>query len=274
MAKRGAARSGARGRSLGPLLILPVRDAAAALDRTVGASRHPWLSLLLLLAAATGVWFVYVPLHEMLHVAGCRLSGGEVRQVAIAPIYGGRLLSRWLPFVEVSSEHAGRLTDFRTGRSDLRYLATSAAPYLLSIAGVPLLRAATRRRSAWRVGAAFVLALAPFVSLTGDYYEIGSILVTRAASPLEPPPEPYSGATGLMRLRSDDLPALVREIAASPRSIAAGVPGGVPVVVGTVALSAALGLILALATYALGHFLAYRVGLPSEPPDAGGGRRG
>ena len=117
-----------------------------------------------------------------------------MRQVAIAPLYGGRLLSEWLPLVEVSSEHAGRLTDFSTGRSDLRYLATDLAPYLLSILGVPLLRLATRRRSAFWVGAALVLALAPFMSLAGDYYEIGSILVTRAASPLEPPPEPYSGA--------------------------------------------------------------------------------
>lgn len=274
MAKGGAPRSGTRGRSLGPLLVLPVRDAAVALDRAVGASRRPWTSLLLLLAAATGTWFLYVPLHEMLHVAGCRLSGGEVRKVAIAPIYGGRLLSEWLPFVEVSSEHAGRLTEFSTGRSDLRYLATSAAPYLLSIVGVPLLRAATRRRSALWAGAAIVLALAPFVSLTGDYYEIGSILVTRAPSPLEPPPEPYSGAAGLMSLRSDDLPALVRRIAASPRSVAAGVPGGLPVVVGTVTLSAALGLILALATYALGHFLSCRMALRPEPLEAGGGHRG
>lgn len=274
MAKRGAERSGARARGLGSLAILPLRDAAVALDRTVGASRRPWTSLLLLLAAATGAWFLYVPLHELLHVAGCRLSGGEVRQVAIAPIYGGRLLSAWIPFVEASSEYAGRLTDFSTGRSDLRYLATDAAPYLLSVLGVPLLRAATRRRSAWRVGVTMVLAFAPFVSLTGDYYEIGSILVTRAASPLEPPPEPYSGAAGLMSLRSDDLPALVTEIAASPRSIAAGVPGGLPVVVGTVTLSAALGLILALGTYALGHLLSCRIALPSEPLGAAGGSGG
>ena len=154
-----------------------------------------------------------MPVHELLHAVACVISGGEVRTLNISPIYGGVYLSRWLPRVQAGGEYAGRLSDFSTRRSDLRYLTIDAAPYLLTIIfGVPLLRLATRRRSTLLAGPALVLALVPFLSLTGDYYEMGSIVVTRSVVPLDPPPEPSETPRGVMKLRSDDLPSLIGRI--------------------------------------------------------------
>src|SRR5262249_26207835 len=56
-------------------------------------------------------------------------------------------------------------------------------------------------------GAALPIAFAPFISLTGDYYEMGSILVTRLAAAC-------GGDFDLTRWRGDDLPKLAGERAA------------------------------------------------------------
>ena len=66
------------------------------------------------------------------------------------------------------------------------------------------------------------------------------MIVTRAAAPFETPPEPYSGAGGVMALRSEDLPALVRRGAADPAALSDGVAGGV----GAVAARGASGVVL------------------------------
>ena len=107
-------------------------------------------------------------------------------RLEIAPQYGGGMLARIFPFVVSGSAYAGQLTGFDTYGNDAIYLVTVLAPFTLTvIAGVPLIKLAARPlvRPAWRpwlLGASVPIAYAPFVSLFGDYYETGSILVSRA----------------------------------------------------------------------------------------------
>ena len=243
-------------RPLRRFLAAPAGDAISCLSATVADSAQPWTGLLCLLLSVMAAWWIYVPAHEFLHAAACSLSGGEVRKLTISPIYGGVLLSHWLTFVQPGGEYAGRLSDFSTGHSDLRYLAIDAAPYLLSIVlGVPLLRLATLRRSRLLAGPALVLALVPFLSLTGDYYEMGSIVVTRAVLPFDQPPEPWETPGGLMKLRSDDLPSLIGRMVHDGARFAGDVPGGAVGAGAFVAISFGLGLVLALMTYAAGGMM-------------------
>jgi hypothetical protein len=221
-------------------LALPVRDFVAVVD-AMGARGIPaWLALG---AGLVACWFVYVPVHELLHAAGCFVAGGDVSRLEIAPEYGGALLASAFPFVVAGSRYAGQLTGFDTHGSDAVYLATVLAPYLLTIVpGVPLLERlvragpASRRASAFLIGVALPLAYAPFISIAGDYYEAGSIVVTRGA-------RVAASEASLTRLRSDDLVALVAML---HRDGASSTEWAV------VVASAAAGLALALVTYHLG----------------------
>lgn len=132
--------------------------------------------------------------------------GGDVRELQIQPLYGGHLLAKILPFVTSGGEYAGRLTQFDTHGSDITYLATDLAPFLLSLLGAfPLLAIARRRRSAVLFGPGVVLATAPLASLTGDLYESGSIVVSATVGSL-----PFGGAAGNPEaIRHDDLLALL-----------------------------------------------------------------
>src|SRR4029077_11054814 len=147
-------------------------------------------------------WWLYVPLHELAHAWGCLLTGGRVTRLEIAEIYGAAWLARVFPYVTVGSEYAGRLSGFDTRGSDLVYLVTCALPFVLTVfVGVPLLRAAPEargRRGAIMLGASIPIAFAPFASLPGDYYEMGSILVSRMVAALVP-------GFAVDRWRSDDL---------------------------------------------------------------------
>jgi len=81
---------------------------------------------------------------------------------------------------------------------------TDFLPFVMTILiGVPLLRAAaqserTPAAQAALFGIALPLVLAPFNSLTGDYYEMGSIIVSRLALIAQPDLD-------LARWRADDL---------------------------------------------------------------------
>ncbi len=205
-------------------------------------------------------WYAYVPVHELLHALGCVAAGGEVTQLEIQAQYGGALLARLFPFVVAGGEYAGRLSGFDTGGSDLVYLATDALPYSLSVLiGVPLLRACTRARRPFRTGAAVVIGLAPFYNVAGDYYEMGSILVTRVTDGLG---GDFSG------LRSDDLVLLLTQLFS--RSAELGLSGeGLALPLMIVAASFSVGLALAFATWALGDGLATAlVGRPAQPSGA------
>ena len=82
--------------------------------------------------------------------------------------------------------------------------ATDLAPFVLTLfPGVWLLRRAAGARNALGFGTALPFALAPFLSLTGDAYEIGAIAVTRLP--------PWSHWPLL--LRRDDLILRIAELA-------------------------------------------------------------
>jgi hypothetical protein len=207
------------GRAALRALLRPATDAWHGLERSLEGG---WPALAWLGAGLLVSWWVYVPVHELLHAAACRLAGGEVTRLQIAPLYGGAVLARLLPFVSAGGAYAGRLSGFDTHGSDPVYLATDLGPFVLTVfPGVWWLRRAARharrpdtaaaqvrgpaaearpRAPAWRAalfGAALPVALAPFLSLTGDAYEIGSILVTRLP--------PWSDPAAQALLRGDDL---------------------------------------------------------------------
>ncbi len=189
-----------------------------------------------MVASLLAAWWVYVPLHELAHAWGCLLAGGQVTRLEIAEVYGAAWLARVFPYVTVGSEYAGRLSGFDTRGSDLVYLVTCALPFALTVVvGVPLLRAAPRVRD-WRgaimLGAAVPMAFAPFGSLTGDYYEMGSILVSRVVAVFAP-------GFAVERWRSDDLVKLVSTLA--PDAAVSDVVG--------VTASVLVGVVLAFATY-------------------------
>jgi uncharacterized protein (DUF2062 family) len=216
------------------IVTRPLFDWLDALESCVrgGGRAAIALGVLSLLLA----WWLYVPIHELAHAWGCLLTGGRVTRLEIAEIYGGAGLARVLPYVTAGSEYAGRLSGFDTRGSDLIYLATCALPFVLTIAvGVPLLRGVPLVRGRWRavlLGAAIPLAFAPFVSLPGDYYEMGSILVSRTVAAFVP-------GFAVDRWRSDDVVKLVGTL--MPEARASDVVG--------VAASLLVGVVLAFATY-------------------------
>ena len=219
---------------LGRIFAQPFSDWVAALDACV---RHGRRTAIVVIALSVLVaWWLYVPIHELAHAWGCLLTGGRVTRLEIGEVYGAAWLARMFPYVTVGSEYAGRLSGFDTRGSDLIYLATCALPFVLTVlVGVPLLRAVPRIRGWWRgvaLGAALPAAFAPFVSLPGDYYEIGSILISRAVAAFVP-------GFAVERWRSDDLVKLIGVLAPDAR---AGDAAGVTA-------SLFIGSVLAFATY-------------------------
>lgn len=190
-------------------ILSPYEDAAAHLlaaaeEILAGARRKPVAAGSLLLATFV-TWYLYVPVHELLHVLGCVATGGTVSTLQIAPFYGGHLLAQLFPFVRAGGEHAGRLSGFDTGGSDFVYLATDVAPYLLSLVSFPVLRTARRRRNAALFGLGTVLVAAPLMGALGDYFEMAGILVSDLLVGLGVVPDDAV----VRALRSDDLPALL-----------------------------------------------------------------
>jgi hypothetical protein len=109
-------------RRLLDLLRLPVDDYLAALEPFARA-----LSLrtgLALVGAAVAGWWIYLPIHELLHALGCLAGGGTVSRLEIDAIYGAALLQRAFPFVAVGSAYAGLMTGFDTGGIVILYLMT------------------------------------------------------------------------------------------------------------------------------------------------------
>lgn len=240
-------------RRLAGALRRPFVDLQGGMEQLVDAPR-PALAIALAAAALVATWFVYVPIHELLHVAGCIATGGRVSELEIQPEYGGALLARWFDFVVVGGDYSGRLTGFDTRGSDLVYLATDIAPYLLSVfPGVALLRAASRRPLPLAFGAGIVVGLAPFYNLLGDYYEMGSIVATRALTlATGAGPEP-----ALEGLRSDDVVALTGQLLSSPEGLGLSAGDGV-LAAAVVTVGLAVGLGLAFVTYAAGDVIAGR----------------
>lgn len=235
---------------LGRLFLEPLDDLMAAMETQIMRAPHPQRALVLLVVGGVVSWWVYVPIHELLHAVGCWLTGGTVSELQIAPEYGGALFARLFPFVVSGGDYAGRLSGFDIKGSDWIYLATDALPFLLTVfIGVPLLKACARGQRAALFGAAFVLGMAPFYCITGDYYEMGSILTTRALTWLSGGGEPVAFAN----LRSDDVLKLVGELWAASAELHAGAVSGV-----VVATALVVSTLLAFATYAAGARLVKR----------------
>lgn len=227
-------------RSLPGSLQRPALDAFRGLDRLLDGGTAALVKVFLGLGLG---WWLYVPIHEMLHAGACIAAGGQVDRLEIDGMYGGALLAKIFPFVVSGSDYAGRLSGFDTGGNDLIYLATDFGPFLLTLfPGVWLLRRAVEKRRAFLFGLALPIALAPFISLTGDAYEIGSILATRLA--------PWADAASSALLRGDDAIKKFSELRGAPRP-APWAGFGVAIV---------LGFAWAEGTYALGAWVARKLG--------------
>ncbi|GAB4194384.1 MAG: hypothetical protein Tsb002_25880 [Wenzhouxiangellaceae bacterium] len=198
----------------------------------------------LMLIVGVGVgWWIYVPIHELFHAWGCQLSGGSVGRLEISPEYGAAWLQQYFPYVAVGSDYAGQLVEFDTFGSDRIYAVTVLAPFILTVyPGIPLYYWLIDRP--WSSGTQFFclgllipVVIAPFVSILGDYYEIGSIIVSNIAAWLYP-------TMNAMAWRGDDFLLVASTIGpAAPTSDWVGVSLGLLV-----------GIILAWSTYALGVF--------------------
>lgn len=221
------------------LIKMPFEDFIAGLEAALNEASSLNIAVVLLCFIIS--WWVYVPLHELLHAFGCLAGGGEVSRLEISPLYGASLLRDIFPFVAVGSEYAGQLTGFDTKGSDLIYLLTDFFPFLMTIfIGVPLLKSAGRSTplsASLKLGLALPVAFAPFISLSGDYYETGSIIVSRMYGMISP-----GFDTALWR--SDDIFRLVGGMIDADKFYGINIIG--------VLLSAVLGLALAYGTYLLG----------------------
>lgn len=195
--------------------------------------------ILLFLGIALG-WWVYVPIHELMHVAGCLIGGGEVTRLEIAPLYGGDLLSQVFSFVSSGSDYAGRLTGFDIKGSDWTYVLTVYFPFILSLGGFWFMGMARQKRSAFLFGLSFPVALAPIISLTGDFLELGSLVLFQI----------WPGPGSIHRsLISDDLFRLLHELGSGTMTLTIN-----PSSVLFISLSLLLGTAMAWGTILLADF--------------------
>lgn len=231
--------------------VAPFTDLFAGLQRSTDAMGGRALPLLLVACAAG--WWLYVPVHELMHAWGAQLGGATVTRVDIDPIYGARFLQRIFPYVQVGSAYAGQLAGFDTHGSDFAYAVTVFFPFVLSVAiGVPLLVRAARAQapgvaSTLLFGFALPIAWAPILSIGGDFYELGAIAVSRIAAIVGVDGEGWRG---------DDVVAIVgRRLGGAFSWIdAAGV-----------AASLLLGIVLAFSTYAAGRAVARMLARRQRP---------
>ncbi|HEX2465652.1 MAG TPA: hypothetical protein VHR17_13600 [Thermoanaerobaculia bacterium] len=222
-------------------LLRPFNDLLNGLERCL---ERGVLGLVAVFAGLIGAWWIYVPIHELLHAFGCELGGGRVWRLEIAPLYGGALLARWLPFVEAGGEYAGRLAGFDTADSVAVHLLTTGLPFLLTVfPGVWLLRWGARSARGVVFGAGLAPATAPFLSVTGDAYEIGSLLTTQLS--------PWSKEPARTALVGDDLTVVV-----------SGLAGGGGVLCTGLVLATTVGVAWAFLTYAAGAAVARHLGHP------------
>lgn len=135
------------------------------------------MGLVLMLVSLIVFWHLYTPIHELLHVLGVVLTGGEVGSLALKPQYGGLILANIFDFVVPESEYAGQLVDFQVP-CDLAYYLVDVLPYSLSLFGCFAAVLAKRFQSPMIFGVAVILSLIPLLSLPGDFYEASSLMVT------------------------------------------------------------------------------------------------
>ena len=150
------------------------------------------------------LWHVYVPVHELLHVLGCYLTGGSIEELALKPQYGGYVLGKIFPFVVPESDYAGQLTGFSTP-NDFAYAVVDFLPYLISLPGIAFFVVARKKICPFLFSLATILGLTPFSVIIGDFYEAASLLTTRLGPLLDP-------QLGARQLISDDVFRLLGEL--------------------------------------------------------------
>ncbi len=218
--------------------------------------RHPLRVFVLMLGAMVLTWILYVPIHELAHAYGCLWTGGDVTELQISARYGGAFYAKHFDFIVTESDYAGRLSGFETHGSDLVYLATVFLPFVMSILfGVPLLKALRGRRHPILFGMAIVIGLAPFYNLTGDYLEMGSILVTRVATGSLSAPATFAG------IRSDDVFKLITDMVTKPAELGLDSPGTIAIGAVLAVLSMGVALVLSFLTYWMGHLFSTALGI-------------
>lgn len=239
----------------------PIDDVLGALEHLVTV-RNPLTTMVPAMVTMLVTWFVYVGIHELLHVAGCLVVGGSVSTLEISSRYGGNIYARYFDFVVTSSEYAGRLSGFDTHGSDFIYMSTVFGPFVLTVLfGVLLVKLCTRRRRPILFGVAIIVGLAPFYNLQGDYFEMGSILVTRAVTVI------FGGGGNppmFELLRSDDIFKLLDSLVRSPSKLGLTSTGLVFAGIAVIIASFVVDVLLAFATYWAGHQFA-RIFIRSKP---------
>ena len=113
-------------------------------------------------------------------------------------------------------------------------------------------------------GMAIVVGLAPFYNLVNDYFEMGSIITTRAATLVR-----GGDSIAFEGLRSDDMFKLIGSLSMRPAELGLHDATAIGIAVGLVVVSLVVGIVLALFTYALGDMVA-RVLLPARTRPTGG----
>ncbi len=183
--------------------------------------------IVILLGVLLG-WWIYVPLHEFLHVGGCLLGGGQVKTLHLDPLYGGHIFASLFSFVSAGGEYAGRLTDFDTGESDWVYALAVYSPFFLTLPGFQLMKWSGNSYRSLVFGLALPFAFAPMISLTGDFLELGSLTLF----------QPWRGSESIHRsLISDDLFRLIEELGSDTSTLSLDQP----VVISFIALSVIMG---------------------------------
>ena len=245
----------------------PLEETLTGLGHVMSV-RSPFRAMGPVLIALVITWFIYVPIHELLHCAGCVVTGGEVSQLEVAPRYGGALLARVFPFVVSGSDYAGQLTGFDTKGNDLIYLATDFGPFVLTVLiGVPLIRLCTRRRRPILFGIATVVGLAPLYNIPGDYYEMGSIITTRAATLLTG--GGLIGSAAFEGVRSDDVFKLLTNLVKQPGELGLAGGGQIAIAALLVVISLVVDVFLVFLTLFLGGLVATPlVGRAARPNSA------
>lgn len=214
--------------------------------------------VLMALGTALAVWCV-VPVHELLRAAGCLLAGGDVAHLRIPALFGGPLVARAVPFVQVVGSGVGRPSGFDTGGSLAALLATHLAPYLLLtvLMGVPLLAAATQARRPFVAGVGLVLGLLPLLEVPGDPFVVGAVPVDRLIVAV--------GGGADATARSESRLAVLSDRPATSR------PEGLTVPLLIVGASLLAGLLVALLLYRLGGTWTRLLGVGTPPRDSGDG---
>lgn len=236
------------------ILLLPIEGLKAAREDFTAVAHcdfrskyKPLPGLLLFLFGAVVSWWIYVPVHEFMHVGACCISLGTVQELTISPEYGGRIFERLIPWVRADSEYPGRVTGFQPG-GDLGYLITDFGPFLLTFIGVYLLRRATRSKNILFIPAGIILAFAPFLNIFGDFHEMGTVILSAPFRLLSSRPELA------LALRSDDL---IKQLGSISSFDATYAWGSVPVFI-FLALAFLLGIVLSSLTYLAGRRIAER----------------